>query len=476
MNTYLPFQKEGIEYAMKRRGTLFADDMGLGKTVQAIGVVNEDQKAFAQGPAGPVNEGPWYDANPYRVVVVCPVSVKLNWRKELREWLQVEADIAVIGYSETKKVNYPYHTLIVDEAQYIKNESSARSKEIRRLAKLATRKVMLLTGTPYENKVRELWPLLMVMNEKYWNPPIPPPPPMRQLPGNVILISSRAPIAKKTKSQEERNQFSFLKRYCGPETVEFFKKGKSGPQKAYKFDGGSNLEELNERLKASGMIRRLKRDVLSQLPPKRREIVVFPTVHIEDDEIPLFIGRIFDKLTIDNYDDIVGQLHADKVAFQAWSRYRHMQGLEKLPDVIDHLKSVLESVHKVIVFAHHRDVIQSIHENMNFLGAVCITGETPAGERQRNVERFQTDPRIRVFIGSIRAAGTGITLTASSHVVFAEIDPNIAWLLQSEDRAHRITQDDSVLIQYLVSDRSIDARLCQIAKLKLDLMTKGIGV
>lgn len=464
---YLPYQREGIQYALHRKGTILADEMGLGKTIQAIGVINSEagQRIF----------------DPLRVVIVCPVSLKLNWWKELDNWLCPENPrpiVNVIGYRETKHVTSPFEILIIDEAQNAKNGTTQRGKECARLSRLATRRILLLTGTPFENRVREIWNLLLIANREYWVRPTNPIPTFRrELPSNVTLLPIRGLArARKERTPEEAAEYRFLHRYCGPKREEIYRKGKKGKQVVWSFDGVSNLSELRERLRDSCMIRRLKKDVLTQLPPKRREIIVFPTVHIEDDEIPLFVGRIFDKLTVDNYDSIVAQLHADKVGFAAWSRYRHKQGVEKIPHVVDHIKSVIECGRKVIVFAHHSDVIDELYAQCIFVGAVKLTGDMTPSERQESVERFQKDPRIQVFVGSIRAAGVGITLTASSHVIFAEIDPNPAWMLQAEDRPHRIGQRDMVLCQYLVADRTIDARLCQILTKKLDTMGEVLGV
>jgi len=464
---YLPYQLEGIQYALQRRGTIFADEMGLGKTVQAIGVINAEAAQRI------------YD--PLRIIIVCPVSLKLNWQKELDTWQSKDVpdpNIRIIGYSQTKLINDPFEILIVDEAHYAKNAKSQRSQEIARLAKLATRRILLLTGTPFELRVREIWHLLIITNGSYWVRPKPVPSNRRELPSNVTLLPIRGGIrARKEQTEEQIAEYRFLHRYCDPKKQEIYVKGGKGKKKVvWSFDGGTNLNELGKRLRESCLIRRLKKDVLTQLPPKRRELIVYPTTLVEEDEIPLLVGRIFDKVTTTDYDSIIKQLHADKVAFTAWSEYRHKQGLEKVPHVIEHIKSIVECNKKVIVFAHHRDVIEEIHKQCVFLGAVKLTGDMEAFDREESVREFQNDPRIMVFIGSIRAAGVGLTLTASSNVVFAEIDSNPAWMLQCEDRPHRIGQKEHVLVQYLVADRTIDARLCQLLKERLDTMGEVLGV
>jgi SWI/SNF-related matrix-associated actin-dependent regulator 1 of chromatin subfamily A len=446
----LPYQAEGVQYALSRRGTIIADEMGLGKTIQAIGLINADPSIS-------------------KVLIVCPLSLKLNWWKEIDKCLtrmEAAAYITVVSYTETRKIGTALiDLLIVDEAQYIKNPESQRSQEIARLAKMA-RKVVLLTGTPFENRVDELWALLCIVAPDYWNPQTrKPKPKLRPLPPSVVLTSTKT-SKKKERTPTEENLYRFRMRYCGPKRLVFWKGGRQ--RIAYEFKGGSNLGELNQRLRETCMIRRFKKDVLSQLPPKRRQIVSFPT-NIQED--PLFAH--IPEITIENYDDAIEKLRSNKVAFKEWSRTRHLQGLEKLAFAGEHISNVLDEAAKVILFAHHEDVIIGL-ENL-FPGAAVVTGSEPVAARQAAVDRFQSDPRCRVFIGSIRAAGVGLTLTAASVVIFVEIDPNPAWMNQCEDRAHRIGQRDSVLVQYLVSDGSIDARLCKILAVKQELLVEALN-
>ena len=140
-----------------------------------------------------------------------------------------------------------------------------------------------------------------------------------------------------------------------------------------------------------------------------------------------------------------------------------MLALAKLPQVIEHIKACLDSgVEKIIVWAHHTDVIEKLGNELSDYGTVRITGETSTHVREEAVERFQTLPFMRVFIGSISAAGVGLTLTAAQHEVFAELMYNPSDMMQAEDRAHRIGQTGNLLIQIMVLEGSLDARMAEI--------------
>lgn len=460
LSKLLPYQCEGVNYALSKTSCIIADEMGLGKTIQAIAVLS----ILAVERAN------------FYAIIICPLSLKINWMRELDAWLgnTWPSYISIVAYSELSK-HVPsgrVQLLIVDEGHLIKNEKAQRSQLARRYASFAER-LIVLTGTPFENRVQELWGLLTLVAPDYWCKPVRPVV-LKQLPISVTITSSAKPREKK---QRNEMQWRFMKRYCGPVKKETYIKGKKGKQVVYEFTGGSNLEELNRRLRESCMIRRLKKDVLPQLPPKRREIVSFPTAHLETSEELLFAQIKMSELTIDNYDDVVHKLTTTKVAFAAWSRYRHEQGLEKIDMLVDHINNCLEKVEKILIFAHHHDVIMRLVEAFVFTGCVHLTGDMSINDRDLAVQMFQNDPRIRIFIGSIRAAGVGLTLTAADMVLFAEIDPNPGIMNQAEDRAHRIGfMKDMLLIQYAVSDGSIDARLCKILVHKQDIASKALGV
>jgi hypothetical protein len=224
------------------------------------------------------------------------------------------------------------------------------------------------------------------------------------------------------------------------------------------------------------MVRRLKKDVLTELPPKVRQIVEVPangcTGAIEKEKAT-WAGireRLADlRLAVElakakseeEYLDAVNQLREGaQAAFEEFSQVRLETAMAKVPFVVDFLKEILESENKVVVFAHHHAVVDAIRSEFPD-NSVVLTGRESQSIRQEAVDRFQADPGVNVFIGSITAAGVGITLTAASHVVFAELDWVPGNMSQAEDRCHRIGQMDSVFVQHVVLEDSIDARMAR---------------
>jgi SWI/SNF-related matrix-associated actin-dependent regulator of chromatin subfamily A-like protein 1 len=414
---YLGYQRAGIAYAMQRQGTLIADEMGLGKTVQAIGYINANSEVR-------------------KVLVVCPASLKLNWRNELRRWLTrdltvrifpTQADIIIINYDMVGKLpeDTTWDLIILDEAHYCKNPKTKRTQRVQELRRRA--KVCLaLTGTPILNKPIEMWPILQMVAPQEWDP-------AGVVKGKPVDPGCGAGF------------FRFAKRYCNAHQ-EY-----RGRKSFWVFDGASNLSELQEKLRSTCMVRRLKSDVLSELPPKRREVISIGNgAHDEDTW-----GDIGDE-----YETAYKRVQS--IPFEEISRVRHEQACKKIDAAVEHISDCVESSGKVVVFAHHRDVIAQLAEGLSSYGVVTLTGETSQEDRQRAVESFQNNSEVRVFVGSIQAAGVGLTLTASSHVVFVELDWVPANLTQAEDRCHRIGQKNSILVQHLVLDGSIDAKMARL--------------
>lgn len=442
---YKPFQRAGIAYMLAHRGVINGDEMGLGKTIQAIGLLNNDSEIKT-------------------ALVVCPKTLKLNWIRELRIWLCRPltigtvigaTDIVVLTIDEAKRdvkrlLTNRIGLLVLDESQAYKSERSQRGKMAQQLAKNANR-VCLLTGTPIPNRVVELWPLLKMADPETWNP-------------------------------GGKGFFRFANRYCDARNTEF----------GLDCKGASNLEELQNKLRGSCMIRRLKKDVFAELPAKQRQVIEIPSklsasIAAERKAWDSIEARL-DALRVavelakasDNREDLadaVASLNKATVAsFAEISQQRHKTALEKIPAVVDHVASLLDAddESKIIVFAHHKDVIEQLCAAFASYGCVRIVGDDSAASRDLAVQRFQTDPGTRVFVGSITAAGTGITLTASSTVVFAELSYVPGDMLQAEDRAHRIGQQSSVLIQLLVLEASLDARMAQILVEKMAVADLGL--
>jgi SWI/SNF-related matrix-associated actin-dependent regulator of chromatin subfamily A-like protein 1 len=436
---YLPYQRAGIAYAMKRDRVMIADEMGLGKTIQAIGVINADTTIK-------------------RVLVICPASLRLNWRRELVKWLTrqftvdvangsflpIHADIVICNYdicdrhqAALRSVNWD--ALIIDEAHYLKSPDAKRTVAIlgkegkprkgeAGIPAIPCRRLMVLTGTPIPNRPVEAWTLVRALGV-------------------------------------ESNFFSFAKRYCAAT------QGRYG----WDFSGASNLHELQDKLRAKAMVRRMKADVLTELPAKRRSVVELPangcasaikaevTAYARNEETiqSLRIAVELAKASEDpeEYREAVRQLkEAAQTAFTELSRLRHDTAVAKVPYVVEHLRNVIDQDQKVVCFAHHKDVIEAIMAEFPNI-SVKITGDVAMTDRQAAVDRFQQDSGCKLFVGNIQAAGVGLTLTASSHVVFAELDWVPGNVSQAEDRCHRIGQRDSVLVEHLVLEGSLDARM-----------------
>lgn len=430
---YLPYQRAGIAYAYRHVNTLIADEMGLGKTIQAIGTANMLPDADS-------------------ILIVCPASLKINWQ---REWLKWDIKHLTVGIATSKFVpdtqvvivNYDileklgdslrareWDILIADECHKCKNPKTKRTQFL--LGKYtwqpehrqwntdvspipATHRIFL-TGTPIVNRPVELWPMVRIMDPQGLG----------------------------------RYKSQFEKRYCGA--------GFNGY--GWEKSGATNLEELQERLRASFMVRRLKMDVLKDLPAKRRQVQV---LEIEGaDEIVKKERELYDGLKSAN-------LKARTVDFTELSAVRSALAEMKIPYVINEITDMLESVDKLVVFAHHHKVIEAIKAAFPDI-SVMVYGETSLEDRQSAVDRFQSDPDVKLFIGSIQAAGVGLTLTAASTVVFAELDWVPGNITQAEDRCHRIGQTQSVLIKYLVVDDSVDARMAQELVAKTEVIEAGL--
>lgn len=460
---YLPYQKAGIAYALNRDSVLIGDEMGLGKTIQAIGVFNADETIK-------------------KVLVVCPASLRLNWKREFEKWAtrtvrteivnggkasdfpSSDFDILIVNYDvlskHRKRVDeIAWDMLIVDEAHYAKNQSAQRTKAIFgwvtkdgkvKQTPIKARRKLFLTGTPIVNRPIELW----------------------------ILVQSLDPDGL------GRNFFGFAKKYTNAYHNGY----------GWDFSGAQNLDQLQRLMRERFMVRRLKADVLKELPAKRRQVVEIPAngaskaVNEEKrifDHHKSYLAELDERIreaeTADAYDlsydgyavETLREMWRDAMlaAFTEMSKARHEVALAKVPHVVEHLETALEQG-PVVCFAHHKDVVKALADR--FEGrVVTLTGETKMEDRQLAVDRFQNG-EVDLFIGNIQAAGVGITLTRSSHVVFAELDWVPGNLSQAEDRCHRIGQDQSVLVQHLVLEDSVDAQMAKTLVEKQEVISKAL--
>lgn len=408
--SYLPYQLAGIEFAAGRDAVLIGDEMGLGKTVQAIGIVNQDRTAE-------------------RVLVVCPASLKINWQREIDKWgVSPCVEWAIINYDQLHKldVHQLWDVVILDEAHYVKNPEAKRSQLARRI--WARRKI-LLTGTPILNRPVEVFHLLHILDTIAW------------------------PLAARHK---------FGLRYCAAY------QRKVGRKYVWDYSGASNLDELREILKPY-MIRRTKAEVLTQLPPKRRQIIELPVGGLSS----VFRKTLHDS--VQSYGEQVQQLDCNVEAL--WTKLaalRHETALAKVATAVECIKDALESSEKIVVFAHHRDVLDALHQALADYNPVVVHGGTPLQDRQAAVDTFQRIPGCQLFLGNIQAAGVGLTLTAASHVVFVELDWVPGNVSQAEDRCHRIGQRESVLVQHLVLEGSLDALIAKSLVKKQNIIDKAL--
>ncbi len=414
---YRPFQKAGIAYAMEHPNCLIADEPGLGKSIEALGVINSDESIR-------------------NVLIVCPASLKLNWEREARKWLVRDFQISVIN--GTRKpfpsggvviINYDilsgyrraidqvaWDILIFDESHMLKNDKAARTKAAlgrwhrdpsKRIEPIKAKRRLFLTGTPILNKPIEIWTTIHSLDPKTWG-----------------------------------SWKAFTEKYCDARETRW----------GWDVNGASNLTELQDRLRSRIMVRRLKSEVMTELPPKQRQVIVLPSKTSVMKREKKFAATL---------EAMLKGADIPPVEFESMSKVRHETAVDKIPDAIDHIKALMEEHPKVVVMCHHRDVLEAIAGGVSEFGVVQLQGGDSEEHKQKAIDMFQNMPEIRVFMGSIRAAGVGITLTAASLLLFVELDWVPGIMTQAEDRIHRIGTAGSVLIQHLVYSNSIDCRMAE---------------
>lgn len=424
--SFYQFQKEGIVFARDKSSVLIADEMGLGKTPQAIGILN-DNPSFQN------------------VLIVCPSILKINWERELDVWMlnrdlsvsiagniMPQTNIVIANYERLAKVNIlsrEWDLVIIDEAHYMKNEFAKRTREImgfRTKQRLTAKKIVLLTGTPMVNRPLDMWTIC-----NYLAPHI------------------------------FQNKWAYMNRYClHPDPRKHRKYGR------WDFTQSNNQKELADKLSAF-MIRRFKRDVMPQLPAKQYSVIEIKPVGVANTLI-----RQEKEMT-----EFIEDSQTIRIKKESVSTIREQLGREKLPYVLNYLDDILETYDgKIVVFAHHRSVLEGLKEHFQNR-ATLVYGGMNEDEKQRQIDLFMNDPRVKVFVGSISAAGVGITLTNASELFFAEMDYVPAKMRQAEDRVHRATQKaDSVGIKYLVFKDSLDANMAWSLTQKERVIDQVVGL
>ena len=407
-----PFQREAVDFVNKIGGrALISDDMGMGKTIEAIGYA-----VFK-------NYG--------RVLVICPASVKTNWKREILAFSGVSANVLtdtkerggweIIGYPNlTKYWDYirkeDYQLIIVDEAHYIKNKKAIRTKKTINLLK-KNKDILFLTGTPILNKPHEIYNIFNFMRPMdFWG------------------------------------DNGFARRYCGLIQDNFGR---------WDYTGATNLDELKEKM--SFMIRRDKKEVLDELPDKTINVL----------ETKMESWKDYREILNDFRGWLKGKKLNEKAVFaEALTKVNYLkQVVVENKNVKKELDNLLESGKKIIVFSQYKTVINKLHEAYS-TKSVKLTGDTPTKNRQELIDKFQEDGDCRIFFSTIKAGGVGITLTEADTVVFTDLDWTPATHQQAEDRAYRIGQKNNVNVYYFITPKTIEEKIWKMLKRKETMINK----
>jgi SWI/SNF-related matrix-associated actin-dependent regulator 1 of chromatin subfamily A len=435
---YLPYQRGGIAYARGRDGVLIADEPGLGKTIQAIGILNDEPVRTA--------------------LVIVPASLKINWQREFDKWLNYylpvhvvmnaklpfpqKVGVVIVNYDIVAKLRprldlVEWDALICDESHLMKNPETKRAMAVvgkNGRGGISARRRIFLTGTPLESRPAEIFTAANALR-----PDVFP------------------------------SWLDFAFRYCAARMTPYGLDAR----------GSSNSAELQAKLRTTVMIRRKKADVLKDLPDKIQQRILLPCDKKLKERVIAEKAAyereraIFSRLRESGAD--AGRLQAARAEASARMRDLRIATTEgKMPMALEFLRSAA-CEEKIIVFAVHHLVLDLLSKEFGE-AAVRVDGKVAIDDRQRAVDRFQSDPECRVFIGQIAAAGVGLTLTASSHVCFVEFDWRPGMLTQAEDRAHRIGQKNCVNVSYLVIEDSLDdVQLASVAK-KQETLSRTLDV
>lgn len=424
-----PWQILAIEKLLANDRFILADDMGLGKTTSAIiATLETDAK---------------------KILIVCPASVKINWKKEIKNYtdrpvLIVEGrkwgstyDFYIINYDILKN----YHTTdkkdenddlklilkenfdiaIVDEAHYISNTTANRTKLMNDiLTKIP--KVWLLTGTPMTNRPINYYNLLKIIN---------------------------SPVAM--------NWQHYVKRYC---------KGfrfKVNGRYIWNTGGHSNLDELRERTKHV-VLRRLKTDIPG-LPEKTISPIFLELQStFYNEELEEFMRITEDQKGHESIAVTINRL----------MKVRQVIAYEKIPYTCEYIDKCLELDKKVIVFTNFTMPLDMLHEKYP-KNSVIFDGRTSQTKREEAKEKFQNDPKIKILIGNIVAAGIGINLTAAEVVIMNDLSFVPSHHSQAEDRAYRQGQQKDVLVYYPIFENTIERIVFNILQRKKDVIDQVMG-
>ena len=422
----LNHQKEAIQKLVENKKFILADDMGLGKTTSTIIAALESSSK--------------------KVLIICPATLKINWKREIENYsdktvfiaesknFSTEADFVIINYDiiknfhDTKKKDESqilasnFDLVIVDEAHYIKNATAQRTKLINDIVK-KTERLWLLTGTPMTSRPIDYFNLLSLVD---------------------------SPVAK--------NWMAYAIRYCSG--YQF----KVGNRKVWNVMGSSNLEELRDR--TLGLtLRRLKENVLD-LPDK---IITPVYLRLKSKQYEEVMGEYYDW-----YDKNPDESKSLTVQFTKLTKVRQIIADEKIKETIELAENILEQDKKVIIFCNFTDSLNKITEHFGKT-AVKLDGSMSKPERQHSVDQFQENPKVKVFVGNIKAAGVGITLTAAEAVIMNDLSFLPSDHAQAEDRAYRYGQKNNVLVYYPIFENTIEGIIYDILNNKKQVIATVMG-
>lgn len=413
-----PYQIAGVAFVRPLPAALIADAPGLGKTVQAIGLAN------LQGHKNNL--------------VVSPAHLTSNWEREVNDWYTGNpTDWKAVSYEHATQNTSrlyqrgPFDLVVIDEAHFLKSPESGRSKAILgtqfiRPLIYKAKQVLFLSGTPIPNWIIELWPILRATNP--------------------------AAIADCLSLTQFGNRF----------TKPYFNEDRGVIQ----YKGVRRANELSVRLRGTFMVRRLKRDVLPQLPQKQYKLVVFPqnetTATIIEQERPFSAAEVIRH----------GVPEGSPLA-----ELRRQMGEAKLPQAVEYAVGLYRAgARKVLFFAHHRTVVEGMARGLTAAGypTLTIIGGQTKKARQRIVDAFRTDPAVPGLSLNLEAGGTGLNLVEADQVVRVEADWRPDKNEQPEDRICRIGQTARELwIHDLVVEGSLDAMILGTAARK-DVVAKSV--
>ena len=420
----LSHQKEAIEKLVGNKKFILADDMGLGKTTSTvIGALETGAK---------------------KIMIVCPASLKLNWKREIENYTDrsisviegkkwESADFVIINYDIIKNfhdskneeesiiLQEDFDLIVLDEAHYIQNTQAKRTKLLNDVISQIDR-VWFLTGTPMTSR-----PI------NYYN----------------LLDLVESPVAY--------NWMAYVIRYC--EGYQF----NVGARKVWNVNGASNLEELRDRTK-SHVLRRLKEDILD-LPEK---IITPVYLRMKSKEYEELMGDYYDWYENDD------EKKSLTVQFTKLMKVRQCIAEEKIKDTIELAENIIEQGKKVLIFTNFTDTLNQIADHFG-KKAVKLDGRMSKNARQLSVDQFQENDKIKVFVGNLKAAGVGITLTAAEAVIMNDLSFVPSDHAQAEDRAYRYGQKFSVSVYYPIFENTIEGVIYDILNKKKKIIRTVMG-